>query len=140
MDNDNCNKSDKRVLILKNAGFLINKGFKIETENIHFINYVFSNIMIQIYFGRYSDPSDINIRFNKGKHGHPESFSVNSIYFIHCLEINKKNELEKDDKEKNILTLLAFIQANFNNITNFAYCEKMQQKINSYIADLKDLE
>ena len=121
--------TDSADIIKKRAIFLERKGFKLIEENEFILEYSLENIIISIIFDRYSDSSDIKIRFlDKNK-----SFSIGWI-----LKVNEKVKyndymINKVDKLINVLGLLNFLEDYYGQIIDITFCECMMIKVRDYL-------
>lgn len=109
--------------MIKSANFLNDKGFakKIEESTISFLG---DGVNFIITFERYSDVSDIFIKFVKEN----EIYSVGWIACVRSgLSINPHQRLE------NVLELLSYIRKNYSLITNRDYCKESDILIKRFI-------
>lgn len=119
--------SEDRAKIKQYAKFLRNRNFE-TLEDADTI--VFTNGIIDIIadYERYDNISSLVINFKREK----EMFNVGWIAFV------RKN-LQSNPREplQNILHLLDFFNANFDQITNYTYCKESQKLIENFIVQHK---
>lgn len=114
---------DEIQRIVNSANFLIDLGYvrKIEDASIYFLN---NEINIIITYERYSDTSDILIKFLKEN----EMFSVGWIACVRSgLDVKPHQRLE------NVLALLLYIRDNYSMITDRAYCKESDKLVREFI-------
>lgn len=114
---------DEIQRIVNSANFLIDLGYvrKIEDASIYFLN---NEINIIITYERYSDTSDILIKFLKEN----EMFSVGWIACVRSgLDVKPHQRLE------NVLVLLLYIRDNYSLITDRAYCKESDKLVREFI-------
>ncbi len=109
--------------VIKSANFLNDKGYarKIEESTISFLG---DRVNFIITFERYSDVSDILIKFVQKN----EIYSVGWIACVRSgLSINPHQRLE------NVLALLSYIRENYSSVTNRDYCKESDLLIKDFI-------
>lgn len=114
---------DEIQRIVNSANFLIDLGYvrKIEDASIYFLN---NEINIIITYERYSDTSDILIKFLKEN----EMFSVGWIACVRSgLDVKPHQRLE------NVLVLLLYIRDNYSLITDRDYCKESDKLVREFI-------
>lgn len=109
--------------IIESANFLDDKGYrrKIEDGTISFFG---DGIDILITYERYSDVSDILIKFKKEN----EAYSVGWIACVRSgLSVKPHQRLE------NVLTLLSYVRENYSLIIDRGYCKESDKLIAEFI-------
>ncbi len=121
--------------IRNKSSFLEEKGFSMINIDEYIIEYAYKNTcLIEIYYGRYSDTADVCIRFENSELSRPEQYSLGWIRNMIRFETGEKDIFgkfgETANKLANIISLLEFLNDNFDNATNIEFCRKIQRKIN----------
>lgn len=111
--------------VVKSANFLIDKGYarKIEEGIISFLG---NGINIIITFERYSDVSDILIKFTKEN-------EIYSVGWIAC--VRSGLNVKPHQKLENVLTLLSYVRENYGVIIDREYCKESDKLIKEFVAN-----
>lgn len=117
-------KENERKIIIKNAKFLENMGYK-ERVKSHTISYSNSIIEIIIVYEPNSDVSDVSIKFL-------DENEIYSIGWIAC--VRGRLNVNPHDRLNNVLKLLGYLKENYNIIANKSYCKESGKMISEFIA------
>lgn len=111
--------------IVESANFIDDKGYrrKIENDTISFLG---DGIDIIITYERYSDISDILIRFTKEN-------EVYSVGWIAC--VRSGLSVKPHQRLENVLTLLSYVRENYSVIIDREYCKESDKLIEEFIAN-----
>lgn len=123
--------ADSADIIKKRSKFLIEHGFKLICENEFSIIYENEIISFGIVFERYSEHSDINIRFLKEN----KSFSVGWIIRMYDSVDFNDYLLNKPDKLITVLGSLNFIEEHYDKVIDINFCEKMISRVQDFLSN-----
>jgi len=107
--------------ILGKGAFLEGKGF-VPQENEYGVDYFNGKIKIMAYYERYENRCGVDIKFPGNKH-----FQIAWIAFIRDGVETAQKELEEK-----IFVLIEYLERNFDNITDFEYCEESGKLLDKY--------
>lgn len=121
--------------IRQKALFLEKRVFEVVEISEYSIKYKNNqNCGVVIFFGRYSEAPDVYIRFEGGQILIPEQYSLGWFRNLRSFQLGVKNIFrktdEKADKLEVIYSLIEYLEENFEDVTNVAFCRNAQNKIN----------
>lgn len=107
-------------------------GFQMTDKDEYSIKYKKNNVLLQIFFGRYSEKPDIFVRFED--ESIPESFTVSSMMFID--EQSRGNNSLKDiDIADRLIYLIRYFGQNSGVLLTKKYCRERKKDVNKYLAE-----
>ncbi len=122
---DRIEQIKKFEKITNSLGFLKNDKDEYSTM------YKKKDVLLKIFFGRYSEKPDIFIRFQDK--AIPEQFSVSSILFIDELSHGTNTLKDLEDNER-MNHLIAYFVQNSSFLLNKDICRERKKAIDKYIA------
>lgn len=114
---------DEMQKVVKSANFLNDKGYAREIEEST-ISFLGEGINFIISFERYSNVSDIFIKFIKEN-------EIYSVGWIAC--VRSGLSIEPHHRLENVLTLLSYIRENYSSIICRDYCKASDKLIKVFI-------
>lgn len=119
---------NEKQRIVKSADFLYDKGYTSKIKD-YAISFLGDGISFIVSYERYSDTSDVLIKFMKEN-------EVYSVGWIAC--VRSGLNIQPHLRLENVLMLLSYIRENYSSVTSRNYCKESDKSVSKFIENHKN--